>query len=422
MIASYTISGTCSDAVSGVNGNTINLGDAYSNFITCSSGTFSNSFDVSSSAEGAFNLTADITDEAGNLGQVSLLKFKDTVNPTAPTSVTISQTATDTLTLSYTDGTDDNTVSHEAIACAQNDCSTSCSSVFSSASSPTDVSGLASGTYYGCVRAKDNYGNLSAYVPSSSITIDQTPPVPGGSGLMVTSDTYYYTTTLGWAEATDDVTAQANITYRVYYSTNPNFDTVAEVEAGTPANTATAAINTLKIDTLAPDTRYYFNVVVTDDSANKTTYTKQTLKTDSLERIGAGRRMTCAVNDEGKIYCWGAGGSGFGDGTTVGKSLPTLVDDGITAKRFTSVQAGIDSACGLTTDNLIYCWGEGGYGQLGTGNTSDQSSPTLVAGGHTWRFLAGYGNDHSNTMSTTYCGITTDGDAYCWGGSLRAAW
>ena len=46
---------------------------------------------------------------------------------------------------------------------------------------------------------------------------------------MVTSDTYYYTTTLGWAEATDDVTAQANITYRVYYSTNPNFDTVAKL-------------------------------------------------------------------------------------------------------------------------------------------------------------------------------------------------
>ena len=418
---SYTISGTCSDAVSGVNGNTINLKDAYVGFATCSSGSFTGSYDVSSSAEGAFNLVAEITDEAGNLGQVSLLKFKDTVNPTAPTSVTISQTAADTLRLSYTDGTDLNTVSHEAIACAQNDCSTSCSAVFPSASSPTFVSGLASGTYYGCVRAKDNYGNLSAYVPSASITIDQTPPVPGGSGLMVTSDNYYYTTTLGWAEATDNVTAQANITYRVYYSTNPNFDTVAEVEAGTPANVTTAAINTLKIDNLAPDTRYYFNVVVTDDSANKTTYIKQTVKTEALERIGIDRHTGCAINNSGKAYCWGDGAEyRLGNNSTAASHTPTPVSTTNFNGKYVQLATQDGATCGLGDNQKIYCWGNGYQGAMGDGSTSDNPVPTEIdgsgIGNPSWRYVAA---GHSEVTGPDYddhvCAITTDGDGYCWG-------
>ena len=414
-VSAYTISGTCTDAGSGTASQTVTVGGAHADFASCSSGSFSGSFDVTGAGEGAFNITADISDVAGNAAtQATLLKFKDSILPTAASGITLSEPSSSTVRLTYTDGTDTNIGNHDTIICTSNDCATGCSAIVSDANSPTDHTSVASGTYYGCVRSNDTYGNRSAYaVSGSSITLDGTPPTLSNSTITLSSSSYYGTT-LSWVKAADDLTTEAQLRYSIYYSTSPSLDTVAEVEAGTALATLQTDINTYDLSNLEPETTYYINVVVYDLVGNATAYTKQTFKTDGLKRFSASYQRTCGINDEGKIYCMGTGTAGFGDNSTTNYNLATLVDNGITAKRFKSVDTMHHGACGLTTDNEIYCWGEGSSGQLGNGASADSSVPVLVSGSIDWRFVST--TEYSTGLpKPSVCGISTTGVGYCWG-------
>ena len=160
--------------------------------------------------------------------------------------------------------------------------------------------------------------------------------------------------------------------------------------------------------------------------------------------------------DTGLAYCWGsnsAGQLGNNDTTLVSKSSPVSVAGGMA---FNDVSGGVDWA--VATDisgNLwfwgnsanfalpnvaysstsspvsvnstsynklggsaviefsngnIYCWGVGTTGQIGNNLASNQSSPTLVAGGRSWSYVAtGVQNGAAIEAST--------GNAYMWGSS-----
>ena len=127
--------------------------------------------------------------------------------------------------------------------------------------------------------------------------------------------------------------------------------------------------------------------------------------------IDAGDSATCALTSAGAAYCWGydQGGS-LGTGVMEDKLTPTLVIGGLT---FISISSGDDHMCGLTTTGAAYCWGEGGDGELGDGTVSDSETagPRAVIGGHTFTSVMANGHNSGNQS----CGITTTGDAYCWG-------
>ena len=36
--------------------------------------------------------------------------------------------------------------------------------------------------------------------------------------------------------------------------------------------------------------------------------------------------------------------------------------------------------CALLTSDSVECWGDNGYGQLGTGDTTNRLTPTMVSG------------------------------------------
>jgi|SRR5690349_4619844 len=73
------------------------------------------------------------------------------------------------------------------------------------------------------------------------------------------------------------------------------------------------------------------------------------------------------------------------------------------------IVAGGEHTCGLTSDGTAYCWGGSVVGQLGNGSYTSSSKPVAVAGGHSFTTLVA-GADHT-------CGLTTDGTVYCWGGN-----
>jgi len=107
-------------------------------------------------------------------------------------------------------------------------------------------------------------------------------------------------------------------------------------------------------------------------------------------------------------YCWGANGSGqLGDGTNTSRQTPTLVSGGHAWK---SISARRSFSCGVTTSGAGYCWGQNhddDYSQLGNGGSASTNTPGLVSGGHTW--------DEITVGDMNGCGETTAGEAYCWG-------
>lgn len=121
----------------------------------------------------------------------------------------------------------------------------------------------------------------------------------------------------------------------------------------------------------------------------------------------------CAQQGSGELYCWGNGGGGQnGDGTFNDTAeSPVLVTGGLT---FTHVTAGNGGFCATVSDGTGYCWGFGSDGQIGNGASNNVSTPTAIQTSSKFASLAASG-------WPTVCGLTTDGDAYCWGSDYGGA-
>ena len=129
--------------------------------------------------------------------------------------------------------------------------------------------------------------------------------------------------------------------------------------------------------------------------------------------ITAGALSTCALTTDGDAYCWGDNSSGqLGIGNQVTKNSPQSVTmpSGV---RFTSISAGFAHVCALATDGAAYCWGDNFSGQLGIGNLVTSHSPQLVSmpSGITFSSI------HAGSIST--CAQTSNGSPYCWGSNVR---
>ena len=86
---------------------------------------------------------------------------------------------------------------------------------------------------------------------------------------------------------------------------------------------------------------------------------------DSLAFVSVGRRRICVLRTNGDVLCWGSNAfGGLGDGTTTDHEGPTLVHG---LPRATQIATGDDFTCADTVDGL-YCWGDGSFGQLASGD------------------------------------------------------
>ena len=103
--------------------------------------------------------------------------------------------------------------------------------------------------------------------------VDVTAPVPGDGGALFLVGGSTTQVTVNWTKASDNVSVQSNLLYLAYYSSSNNIDTVANMEAnGTPIGNYALDINSKLLSGLAPDTTYYFNVIVKDEAGNKAPY------------------------------------------------------------------------------------------------------------------------------------------------------
>jgi alpha-tubulin suppressor-like RCC1 family protein len=142
----------------------------------------------------------------------------------------------------------------------------------------------------------------------------------------------------------------------------------------------------------------FYGKLGTGSTTNRNPSPQLVIGGHDFQTIEAARDHTCGLTTDGKIYCWGR---------FIG-ATPLLVTGGHT---FQSVSAG-GHTCGVATDGHAYCWGGNGYGQLGTGTVGGvEPNPVAVTGGHTFQILS------AGWLHT--CGVTTGGNAYCWGSSYH---
>ncbi len=126
----------------------------------------------------------------------------------------------------------------------------------------------------------------------------------------------------------------------------------------------------------------------------------------AFRTVSSGAEHSCGVTTNEVAYCWGDGGVGrIGDGRARDSPRPAAVS----GRPFQQIDAGLEFTCALTQQGKAYCWGGNRSGQLGSGRKPDSYEPVVV-----WGDLA-FGTVSASAIHA--CGLGFDGQAYCWGGN-----
>lgn len=123
--------------------------------------------------------------------------------------------------------------------------------------------------------------------------------------------------------------------------------------------------------------------------------------------VSAGFSHTCAIDARGRLYCWGDNASLALGAAGTGSLLPQLVSSPGSGGGFVQVSAGRDSTCALHENGEVWCWGTNQEGNLGTGDRSDQATPFHVS-------LARPALQIS-VRERVSCAVLEGGALWCWG-------
>jgi alpha-tubulin suppressor-like RCC1 family protein len=124
-----------------------------------------------------------------------------------------------------------------------------------------------------------------------------------------------------------------------------------------------------------------------------------------IELIPSGQHYdgsSCGLTTDNLAYCWGDGTEGIG----IISRTPVPVPGG---HRFRGINLGTHHACAVTVTDVAMCWGLNDDGQVGDGTTIHRRQPVRVVGGLKFKSVT------ANTYSYHSCGVTTTNRAYCWG-------
>jgi cysteine-rich repeat protein len=137
----------------------------------------------------------------------------------------------------------------------------------------------------------------------------------------------------------------------------------------------------------------------------------------TVTQIAAGARHTCVILTGGAVRCWGNNGYGrLGYGTASEYPVttkPSDLGDVDVGGPVVQLALGDFHTCALLEGGAVRCWGDGGFGALGYGNTNnigDDETPASAGdvplGGPAVRIAA-------SRWGT--CALMEDGGVRCWG-------
>jgi len=124
-------------------------------------------------------------------------------------------------------------------------------------------------------------------------------------------------------------------------------------------------------------------------------------------QVSSGNQHSLGVRRNGTAWGWGNGGDGrLGNNQTGERNSPVLVEGGFT--NWCQVSAGYSHSLGVRSNGTAWSWGGNIRGQLGDGTTISRRSPVLVEGGFTDWCQVAAGRCHS-------LGLRTNGTIWSWG-------
>ncbi|HEY8259882.1 MAG TPA: chromosome condensation regulator RCC1 [Methylosinus sp.] len=128
--------------------------------------------------------------------------------------------------------------------------------------------------------------------------------------------------------------------------------------------------------------------------------------------LAAGAYHTCALTNAGAVECWGDNSLAQLGDTTGGRRRTRMTVPGLSSG-VVAIAAGFAHSCALTAAGRVMCWGHNANGQLGNGESTMFSPPTLVGGPATiYKALA--------ADAWRSCGVTGAGAVRCWGADYGA--
>lgn len=129
---------------------------------------------------------------------------------------------------------------------------------------------------------------------------------------------------------------------------------------------------------------------------------------ETVTALAAGREHTCALLSSGAVRCWGKGDHGqLGDGDASLLHRLDAAGPAVPIPAAKQVVAGGAHTCALVENGDVYCWGEGYNGQIGNGQTANAVQPAKVGGLEPSARIAA---SEQNT-----CAVSTSGKLRCWG-------
>ena len=130
------------------------------------------------------------------------------------------------------------------------------------------------------------------------------------------------------------------------------------------------------------------------------------------QAVAAENSSSLALSDAGEIYGWGLNSQGnLGIGTKLFQTtvmFPVVRPAGVSA--WSMIAAGQSHGLAMAQDGLLFAWGAGGYGQLGTGSKTNAYAPVMVSlpsGVTSWTRVCA-GQFHSLALGN-------NGELYGWG-------
>lgn len=143
--------------------------------------------------------------------------------------------------------------------------------------------------------------------------------------------------------------------------------------------------------------------------------------------VGAGVGSSCAVGEDGRVFCWGRITEAYADAGAAGvvTAVPATSDPGSSAyANGAQVALGALQACIINVDRTISCFGEGKSGENVPGEQKPRAVPTPLNVGSVDHAYLGYGYSCVQTGTTVKCFGANDvhqlGDATSDGGVLTS--
>jgi alpha-tubulin suppressor-like RCC1 family protein len=126
------------------------------------------------------------------------------------------------------------------------------------------------------------------------------------------------------------------------------------------------------------------------------------------KQVSKGFRHAAAIKTDGTLWLWGDNGNGqLGDNTTTNRSSPVQTVAG--GSNWAQVTVGNGHTAAIKTDGTLWLWGNNQYGNLGTNNTTNRSSPVqTISAGTNWKQVSSIASNNTGA-------IKTDGTLWMWG-------